>query len=405
MGSVLQNQAFQGRPSEQVGHYASLLSGQLNALRERLYPPQAQKSLRKFTAPESARLLGIAESTIRQMSLDGEGPDPERLSNGRRIYSLSEINQLRALLANKRPAESLKFQPNRQQGEGLQVLAVSNFKGGSAKTTTSVHLAHFLALQGYRVLAIDLDPQASMSAMFGAQPELDVASNETLWSAIRYDEERRPLKEVIRKTYFDGLDLVPGNLELMEFEHATPQAIASGQARGDGVFFRRIAAALQEVEADYDVVIFDTPPQLGYLTLGALFASTGLLITVHPAMLDVASMNQFLLMMSDIMSVIEEAGGHMDMSFLRFLITRHNPNDAPQQQVVGLLRMLFGEAVLNSTVYETTAVANAGLDKRSLYEIEANSMGRDTYKRAIESMDGVNHEVLNLIKDCWGRAQ
>jgi chromosome partitioning protein len=122
-------------------------------------------------------------------------------------------------------------------------------------------------------------------------------------------------------------------------------------------------------------------------------------------MLDVASMNQFLLMMSDIMSVIEEAGGHMDMSFLRFLITRHNPNDAPQQQVVGLLRMLFGEAVLNSTVYETTAVANAGLDKRSLYEIEANSMGRDTYKRAIESMDGVNHEVLNLIKECWGREQ
>jgi chromosome partitioning protein len=67
--------------------------------------------------------------------------------------------------------------------------------------------------------------------------------------------------------------------------------------------------------------------------------------------------------------------------------------------------MLFGEAVLNSTVYETTAVANAGLDKRSLYEIEANSMGRDTYKRAIESMDGVNHEVLNLIKECWGREQ
>lgn len=391
-------------PSEQVGQYAALLSAQLNALRERMYPPQAQKSLRKFTAPESARLLGIAESTIRQMSLDGEGPDPERLANGRRIYSLSEVNELRRYLAQKRPSEALKFLPNRIEGEGLQVLAVSNFKGGSAKTTTSVHLAHFLALQGYRVLAIDLDPQASMSAMFGAQPELDVSSNETLWAAIRYDDERRPLKEVIRQTYFEGLDLIPGNLELMEFEHATPQAIANGQSRGDQVFFRRIAACLQEVEQDYDVVIFDTPPQLGYLTLGALFASTGLLITVHPAMLDVASMNQFLLMMSDIMSVIEEAGGHMDMNFMRFLITRHNPNDAPQQQVAGLLRMLFGDAVLTNSVFETTAIANAGLDKRSLYEIEANSMGRDTYRRALESMDAVNHEIVSLMKECWGRS-
>ena len=400
----MRDQASSSSPSEQVGQYANLLSAQLSALRERMYPPQAQKTLRKFSAPESARLLSIAESTIRQMSLDGEGPAPERLANGRRIYSLAEINQLRHVLAEKRPNEATKFLPHRRAGEGLQVMAVSNFKGGSAKTTTSVHLAHFLALQGYRVLAIDLDPQASMSAMFGSQPELDVGANETLWAAIRYDEDRRPLCEVIRKTYFDGLDLIPGNLELMEFEHATPQAIASGQSRGDGVFFRRIAACLDEVRDDYDFVIFDTPPQLGYLTLGALFASTGLLITVHPSMLDVASMNQFLLMMSDIMSVIEEAGGNMNMNFMRFLITRHNPNDAPQQQVVGLLRMLFAEAVLTNSVFETTAIANAGLDKRSLYEIDAGSMGRDTYKRAIESMDSVNFEILSLLEQSWGRS-
>ncbi len=396
------DQAFES-PSQQIERYASLLSTQLNALRERMYPPQAQKNLRKFSAPESARLLGIAESTIRQMSLDGEGPDPERLPNGRRIYSLKEINELRDILASKRPADALRFRPRRQAGDRLQVISVSNFKGGSAKTTSSVHLAHFLALQGYRVLAVDLDPQASMSAMFGAQPELDVASNETLWAAIRYDEERKPFRSVIRKTYFDGLDLVPANLELMEFEHATPQAIATGQARGQDVFFRRIANVIAEVEDDYDVVVFDTPPQLGYLTLGALFASTGLLVTVHPAMLDVASMNQFLLMLSDLMAVIEAAGGTMNMDFMRFLITRHNPNDAPQQQVVGLLRMLFGEDVLTNAVFETTAIANAGLDKRSLYEIEASSMSRDTYKRAIESADAVNFEILDLLKRCWGR--
>ncbi|WP_163068131.1 AAA family ATPase, partial [Acinetobacter baumannii] len=83
-------------------------------------------------------------------------------------------------------ADAWRFQPHRRKGEHLQVLAIANFKGGSAKTTTSVHLSQYLALRGYRVLAIDLDPQASLSAMFGAQPELDVAENETIYAALRY---------------------------------------------------------------------------------------------------------------------------------------------------------------------------------------------------------------------------
>ena len=110
------------------------------------------------------------------------------------------------------------------------MVAVTNFKGGSGKTTTTAHLAQYLALQGYRVLAIDLDPQASMSALFGFQPELDLSGNDTLYGAIRYDADRQPMEAVIRSTYFDGLDIVPGNLELQEFEHATPRHLADRHA-------------------------------------------------------------------------------------------------------------------------------------------------------------------------------
>jgi DNA-binding NtrC family response regulator len=84
------------------------------------------------------------------------------------------------MFADAKPQEALRFLPRRRKGEHLQVIGIANFKGGSAKTTTSVHLCHFLALHGYRVLAVDLDPQASLSAMFGAQPEMDVGENETI---------------------------------------------------------------------------------------------------------------------------------------------------------------------------------------------------------------------------------
>ena len=68
--------------------------------------------------------------------------------------------------------------PRRRPGEKLQVIAAANFKGGSSKTTTSVHLAHYLALQGYRVLCIDLDPQASMTTTFGIQPDRDLRAGQ-----------------------------------------------------------------------------------------------------------------------------------------------------------------------------------------------------------------------------------
>lgn len=391
-------------PSEKISRYSQLLSGQLHRLRQELYPPEANKALRSFSSVDVARLIGVSESTIRQLDLDGEGPTPTRLANGRRSYKLEQINAIREVLAaRKKGDEAVNILPRRRPGERLQVIACANFKGGSAKTTTSTHLAHYLALRGYRVLAIDLDPQASLSAMFGVQPEFDVEPNSTLFGALRYDEGRRTLSDVIRPTYFDNLDLVPANLELAEFEHIVPTAIASGASTGENIFFRRIRNVLSEVDADYDVVVIDCPPQLGFLTLGALFASTGLLITLHPQMLDLASCNQFLGMSSDLMGVIENNGGEMNLDWMRFLVTRHNPNDSPQTRVVGLMRALFGEDVLTAPALDSTAVANAGLEKKSLYELEPGAIGRETLKRALESMDSVNREIEDLLRNSWGR--
>lgn len=397
-------ESLQGREqsSATIAQHSQILSRQLKALRQELYPPEARKSLRYFAPKEAAALIGIAESTLRAMTADGESGPSFRLENGRRLYSLEHINEIRSYLANRRPQEAADLLPRRRANEHLQVLVVANFKGGSAKTTTSIHLAHYLAMQGLRVLAVDLDPQASLTSLFGIQPEFDVGDLETLYAAMRYSEPVR-LEEVIRETYFPGLHLVPGNLELMEFEHETPQAILEGTARGDDIFFRRMSAVLKQVEDRYDVVVVDAPPQLGYLTLSALFAATALIITVHPAMLDLASMNQFLNMTKELIGVLEKRGGQLQHDFVRYLLTRHNPNDIPQVRVAATMRALFKHYVLTTPVLETTAIANAGLEKKSLYEIERGMVNRDTMKRALESVDGVNAEIYNLMKAAWGR--
>jgi chromosome partitioning protein len=384
-----------------VAQDARILSSQLTSIRQRLFPPAAKKTLRQFSSGEAASLIGISDAYLRQLSLAGEAPEPGKTPAGRRSYSLEQINDIRRVLQR---SKTRGYVPVRQGSEHLQILAVTNFKGGSGKTTTAAHLSQYLALRGYRVLAVDLDPQSSLSALLGYQPETDVGENETLYGALRYDNRRRPLREVAKQTYFAGLDIVPGNLELQEFEHETPRMLTGQRRAGDELFFARVASAIASVDEMYDVVIIDCPPQLGFLTLGALCAATGVLVTVHPQMLDIASMSQFLLMTGDLLGVVHNAGGQLNLDFLRYLITRHEPQDGPQTQVVGFLRNLFGDRVLTNTMLKSTAISDAGLTKQTLYEINRQGVTRTTYSRAIEALDAVNREVEHLIRQAWGRA-
>lgn len=386
------------RMTQVIAGDGAALSEELHALRQTLFPPASQKVLRSFSSGEAAKLIGIADGYLRQLSLGGKGPQPDMSASGRRSFTLGQINALRHLLHETGKGKT--YLPRRSGAEHCQVLATVNFKGGSGKTTTAAHLAQYLTLRGYRVLAVDLDPQASLTALHGYQPEFDIGANETLYGAIRYDDQRRPLPDIVRSTYFDGLDIVPGNLELMEFEHDTPKALVDGEGEA---FFGRVATALGEVAERYDVMILDCPPQLGFLTLGALCAATGVLITVHPQMLDVMSMCQFLLMASDLLSVVQEAGADLDYDFLRYVVTRHEPSDGPQTQMLAFMRSLFRERVLTNTMLKSTAISDAGLSKQTLYEVGRENFTRATYDRAIESLDGVMSEIEALMRQAWGR--
>ena len=386
------------RIDQLVGEHALMLSERLQAHRAQLFPPDASKVLRKFTSGEAAGLLGVKDAYLRKLHLDGKGPSPEIRTGGRRNYSPQDIQALRVMLEQgaKTPGTYL---PGRRDGDHLQVITVINFKGGSGKTTTAAHLAQKMALDGYRVLGIDLDPQASLSALHGFQPEFDLLDGGTLYDAIRYDDPV-PLKDVIQKTYFTNLDLIPGSLDLMEFEHDTPRALAE---RDGNLFFTRVDDALAAVEQDYDVVVIDCPPQLGFLTMSALSAATSVLVTVHPQMLDVMSMCQFLLMTSNLLGVVAEAGGDMSYDWMRYLITRYEPGDGPQNQMVSFMRSMFGENVLNHTVLKSTAISDAGLTKQTLYEVEKGQFTRSTYERAMESLNAVNGEIEDLVQTAWGR--
>ncbi len=384
--------------NQRIRENAENLSAALESHMLQSFAPDARKELRLFSAGEAAEMLGISPSFLRKLHFDGKLPEVHTTPGGRRHYSAADLMEMRKILdaAAKTPGTYLR---GRREGDKVQVLSFLNFKGGSGKTTSSIHTAQRLALKGYRVLAVDIDPQASLTTLFGYRPEVDFLETGTIYDAIRYDDPV-PMRQIIQKTYFCGLDLAPGGLILQEFEHETPQALLNNV---QPAFFARLAAALQEVEQDYDVIIFDCPPQLGYLTMSALCASTGVLITVVPNMLDIASMSQFLQMAAELLDVVSDAGAALEFDFLRFLINRYEPNDGPQQQVVAFMRQLFGEEVMVAPMLKSTAISDAGLTQQTVYEVERSQFHRSTYDRAVDSLNQVNDEIESLLQQAWRR--
>jgi len=387
-----------GSIASTISANAARLSEALNTHMRNSFQPESRKSLRKFHPSEVSELTGISMSNLRTRHQEGDFPDVETDSRGRRLYSAAEMDEIRHVMARTgRNGET--YLPGRRPGDGLQVISIVNFKGGSSKTTTAIHLAQRYALRGYRVLALDMDPQASLTTMFGYRPELEFAEGGTIYDALRY-ENPLPLSTVIRKTYFHNLDLAPAGLMLSEYETETAYAL---QQRVDPPFTQRLAIALYEVEANYDLVIIDCPPQLGFTTMTALLASTGLLITVIPSMLDVASMAQFLEMAGETVRTLEEATGPTDWAFLKYLVARYEPMDVPQSQMSGFLRSILLDQVLTTPMLKSTAISDAGMTQQTIYELDPAQVVRKTLDRILESVNGVADEFEQTIQHAWGR--
>ncbi|WP_158970742.1 plasmid partitioning protein RepA [Chachezhania sediminis] len=388
-----------GIDSDHIGAMADSLAESLDRQMKIAFQPEERKTLRRFSSGEVAEMLRVSPSNLRNRHKDGSFPEVFTDARGHRFYSAEDVDTLRGILG-RTGKNAASYQHGRRKSDRLQVLSVVNFKGGSSKTTTTIHLAQRYALRGYRVLVLDLDPQASLTTFFGYRPELEFGEGGTIYDALRYHDQR-PLSQVIRKTYFHNLDMVPAGLMLSEYETETANALAG---RIQPIFAERLALALEEVDGDYDIVLMDCPPQLGFLTLTALSASTGLLVTVVPGMLDIASMSQFLKLASETIKAVEEAiGRRVTWDFLKFLITRYEPSDGPQTQMAGYLRSILVDQVLTEPMLKSTAISDAGMTQQTIYEVEPGQLIRKTLDRALTSMNSVADELETVIQKAWGR--
>jgi chromosome partitioning protein len=330
-----------------------------------------EKTLPLLGISEAARLIGISTVYLRKLETTGEVPPPGKDESGRRAYSMEHINKIREVLGRL---------PKKNNARAI-VLAFANLKGGSAKTTTAAHFAQYAARLGYRVLLIDMDPQASMTGLFGYNPQLHIEAGETIGPAIV--GEPGSIRQSIRQTYWHRLDLVPSNLNLVGTEMAL---------LGMNENATRLREAVDSVGADYDLIVLDAPPALGLLSINVLCASDYIVTPIIPTMVDISSSIQFF--------HILESLDALRLARLSILITRFN-GGAEHVRAASMLRSIYGDTILTNQMIESAELLKSGNDMVSVYEIAEVRGSRETYRRALGAFDAVNQEILIHAKSLW----
>ena len=396
------------------------------------------RRLRRFSTWEITKyLIPVAPAHFRRV-LRAHPDLPQgraETEGGAKWFTLDEVLRLRAHFAAE-GSRSKEYRPYRPEGLPAKIAAIANFKGGVGKTSTAAHLAMSAALDGYRVLVIDLDSQGSMTSVFGGS----VADEwETVFPLVARDyalglreENRRrvergepplPLddmldgaldrtaQDVIQPTHWPNIDLIGAQLNLYWAEFQIP--VWRMAFRGWKLWEALSGALARDKVLDaYDVVILDTPPALGYLTINGLAAADILLVPLGASFLEFDSTGRFFDMLHATFASIEEgenlaarALGRPETRFewdaVRAIITRY---DASQQaELAALMQAYLGQTLSPWRQDFTALIGQAGEQVNGIYEADYRDFNRDTYARGRQTFDETYAGFKRLLIGAWRR--
>ena len=218
----------------------------------------------------------------------------------------------------------------------MQIIAIANQKGGCGKTTTTVNLAAYLALNGKKTLLVDLDPQGSSTRHLGLN-ELDKTMYDVLMRGL-------DIKALIKNTMVSGLDIAPTNNFLGKAE----LELASKLTARESV----LRPKLRGLEG-YDYVLIDTPPTLGFLTLNALVASDMVLIPIQTQFFALMGLSMIL----DLLELIKNDLGYDIQK--KYLLTLFDPRTKMAKEIVTQVRESLGEDVFKTVIPNNIRLAEA----------------------------------------------
>ena len=246
------------------------------------------------------------------------------------------------------------------------VIAIANQKGGVGKTTTAINLSAALALNGKKVLLIDLDPQGNSSLSFLDNHSVEPSVYELL------TEAQVGFEEVIKRSKLAGLDVLPSRISLAKFESKLIGEF-------DAPF--RLKDRIEGLTKQYDYIIIDTPPTLGLITVNALVASDYLIIPIQPSYFALEGTD-------DLLETVEKvkARPNPNLQVLGVVITLNDKRTTLAKDIHEQIRHVFGDKVFNTVISKSVRLEESPAYKETIFTFAPNSSGASEYSSLCEEV-------------------
>ncbi|KEY90955.1 plasmid replication protein (plasmid) [Candidatus Photodesmus blepharus] len=383
---------------EEISRGASELLDQ----REKIRP----KLPRTFDRPDAVEYLKCDYRTIEKYAAE-LGINPKAYSeNGIRwMLDINQIYKIRDVLPETTLLKKKTKPFKRQSDQKTQVIVVQNQKGGVGKTLSCITVATGIAVEYhevYRVAVIDMDGQSTLSAY---QPSINGDDRTTIGELIQINPETLSYKDFIRDSVSDttipNLKIIPATQRDRDIESIFHEGVFNGSIQSP---YSRVKNVIEVISGDFDIILIDTPPSLGYASINAYNAATSVIIPLGANQNDTDATCQYLSYLPKIYKNLISQG-HEGYDFVKFLLTNYEENSVSSLEIREELNEYFNGYLFSTTFKKSEAVKLCSLEKNSIYDLSKSmySGHKTTFKNAKLNADQILIDIMLQVRNVWDK--